>query len=99
MMQKTYRGYKILAEDLDSIVNYNFQVLGVWVGCPNPEKFLHPEPKKWKEGKMTYIDSNVIINCVVEDPNLKEGETSRIRLVLGLHPTEDKAVSIKRRVE
>jgi len=94
---KTYRGYKILAEDLDSIAKYNYQALGVWKDCPRPENFLHPEPKKWKEVEMTYIDSNVIINCIVEDPALKVGETSRIRLVLGVHPSEDRAVSIKRK--
>ncbi|MCK4320842.1 hypothetical protein KAW11_04420 [Candidatus Bathyarchaeota archaeon] len=71
---------------------YGPKVLGVWKGCLNPEKFLKPDPEMSKKGENRYVDANPIINMVVENPKLKEGETKRMHLMLGETPDKDRLV-------
>ena len=57
-----------------------------------PEKFLKPDPEMSKKGENRYVDANPIINMVVENPKLKEGETKRMHLMLGETPDKDRLV-------
>jgi hypothetical protein len=77
-MTKTYKGYKILASDKDSIANYEFRILGVWAGCPNPKEYLNPNPKITKKGEDTFIEDSEMVNLVLEDSRLLNGVTARI---------------------
>ncbi len=73
-----YRGFKVVASDKDSIVDYGVKCVGVWVGCPKPEKYLQPKPKITKTGEDTYIDGSELTNTILEVPELPEGVVMRI---------------------
>lgn len=73
-----FHGFKVVAENLDSIANYGIKVIGVWVGCSEPIKYLQPNPKVIKEKEETIIDASDISNLVLEIPGLPDGVIIRI---------------------
>ncbi len=79
---KEYNGLKVVAEISDSVANYGVRAIGVWVGCPNPGKYLHPAPKVTKTGAETYTDISELSNIAFEIPGLSVDTVIRIDFLI-----------------
>jgi len=92
---REYRGYKVLAEDLESISEYGIKIIGVWKGCLNPQNYLIPKPGITIEEGCKHIDTNPIVNLILENPILRKGEVARMSLFLAHNPYNDRLVCMK----